>query len=104
MGLNLKVRGGTPIHGERSLCFSCRNSQVIQGQAVSGLRVFCQAVYQEPLQMLRPVVECSDWARRTDQSKKDMEKIAWVLETKRGKPIGFVSALEHKWRAKATGL
>jgi hypothetical protein len=98
MGLRLKVHGGTPIHGERSLCMGCRHAQVVQGQQVSDLRVWCAVIFDNPKPMHRAVVECSDYARKTDQSRKEMEKIAWILETRKGRPIGFVSALEHKYR------
>lgn len=104
MSLRLKVHGGTPIHGERSLCFSCRHGQTIQGQAVSDLTVFCHINYERALRMPRAVVECTDFSRKNDQSKKEMEKIAWVLETKKGRPIGFFNPIEHKYRAKSEDL
>lgn len=104
MSLRLKVHGGTPIHGERSLCFSCRHGQTIQGQAVSDLTVFCHINFEHPLRMPRAVVECTDYSRKTGQSRKEMEKIAWVLETKKGRPIGFFNPTEHKYRVKVEEL
>lgn len=104
MSLKLKVYQGTPIHGERSLCFGCTNAQVVQGQQVSDLTVTCFLSYEKPVRMSRAVVECSDFRNRKDPSRKDMERMAWILETKKGRPIGFFSPTEHAYRAKAEDL
>lgn len=96
----LKVQGGTPIHGERSLCFTCAEAHVLQGQAVSDLTVICRATYDHPLTLTKPVVECSEYVRKNSQDRRDMERIAWILETKKGRPIGFVTPLEHKHRSR----
>lgn len=99
MGLQLKIFQGTPQHG-RSLCFECSNAHIIQGQAVSDLRVRCSASWDNPIWITRPVSECNEFERRMSQNKNEMEKIAWILETRKGKILGFYSAVEHKHRAR----
>lgn len=100
MSLLLKVIEGTPIHGGKSLCFSCRESHIVQGQQMSDLTVRCDAFYQAPVYIKRPVVECNQYASKASNTRGEMEKIAYILETKRGRPIGFFHPLEHKERMK----
>lgn len=87
------------MHGERSLCFGCRNGQVVKGLQASDLSIRCMAAYEQVIYIRKPVAECSEFSERTGQTRKEMEKIGWILETKKGRPIGFVSPIEHKWRA-----
>lgn len=99
MGLSLKVLGGTPRHGD-SLCFSCQQAHVIQGQAVSDLTVFCNNYFDKPMRIQRPVAECTEFQRKNSQDRNEMERIAWILETKKGKFEGFYQPAVHKHRAK----
>lgn len=91
-----KVRDGTPYHGGKGLCHSCKHSQVFRGGPESDITVRCQTFYEQPIFITRPVVECSDYASKVDKSLYEMKQIGWVLATKNGKTIGFVSAREAK--------
>jgi hypothetical protein len=104
MGLKLKVFQGTPDHSGPGLCFGCRYAQVIQGQQISDLTVWCEAHFERPKRIPRPVVSCTDFKRRDEQTRGEMEKIAWILESKRGKVIGFFQPAEHKYREKTEEL
>lgn len=99
MSLHLKVFDGTPKH-EGSLCFGCVHSQVVKGQQVSDITVYCQVCCEFPRVVPKPVAECSEFRRKTDGTRDQMEKMAWILETKKGRPIGFVNPIEHKYRVK----
>lgn len=92
--MNIKVHGGTPQHGGKGLCHSCKNSHVFRGAAESEVTVRCEVFFEEPIFITKPVVECSEYANKTTKSLHDMKGIAWVLATKNGKTIGFVSARE----------
>lgn len=102
VSISLKVIDGTPQHSEKnSLCFRCRNAHVKKGMQASDLTIHCLVSYENPVPIRKPIVECTEFSERTGQTRKEMEKIAWILETKRGRPIGFFNPLDHKWRAKS---
>src|SRR2546425_7635677 len=98
MSIRIKVIDGTPIHSGNSLCHRCEEGQIIKGQQVSDETVICHESYYRPFRIIRPVVECNRFRERMTKSKGEMEKIAWVLETNRGRPIGFFNPIEHKYR------
>ena len=100
MSVRIKVIEGTPLHG-KSLCFSCREAQVIQGHQASDTAVYCHAFFENPKKIEKPVSACSQYAKMTDQTLKQMEEIAWVIAYKKGKPIGFMSAMEIKAKQRA---
>ena len=51
------------------------------------------------MKICKPVVECSEYENKLVKSQYEMEKIAWVLLSKNGKPIGFYSPREAKQKA-----
>lgn len=97
--MNIKVHDGTPQHGGKGLCHSCKHSHVFRGAAESEVSVRCQALFEQPIFITRPVVECSEYANKTNKSLYDMEKIGWVLAMKNGKTIGFLSPRAAKEKA-----
>ncbi|SRR6266702_3088608 len=101
MSVSLKIINGTPNHGEKPLCFRCRNAHITKGQQVSDIRIRCLTNYEQPIWIRKPVIECSEFEEKTGHKRSEMEKLAWILETKKGRPIGFFNPLEHKWRAKS---
>lgn len=73
---------------KQSLCFSCNGGHVAEFDDGS-VAVLCQAGLRT-VQILRPVVRCSEYTDRASTSKFDMEKIAWTIKTNAsGKAIGF---------------
>lgn len=95
--MKFKILNGTPNHTDPSLCFSCSNGHVIQGQTTSNMQVRCLAhISGSPIRISEAIVRCSEYSRRWDTSLRDMKEIAYVLLTKKGKPIGFVSSREAK--------
>jgi hypothetical protein len=41
--MRLKVHGGTPLHGESSVCATCRNARITRGHALNEELVICRA-------------------------------------------------------------
>lgn len=95
--MNIKVHDGTPVHEGKGLCNSCKHSHVYRSGAESEVTVLCTlSASGNSMRIKKPVVECSEYCNKTTKSLWDMEKIAWVLATKNGKPIGFLSAREAR--------
>lgn len=97
MSLRLKVIDGTPDHS-KSLCLKCDNGAVRKGQQVSDITIHCRVCCERPMPITRPIVECTEFRERHNNTRTQMERIAWVLETKRGRPIGFFNPTEHTKR------
>lgn len=91
-----KVYDGTPKHGGKGLCHSCRYSHVYRGTAESNVHVICKANEIKPFEVEEPVADCSEYLCKTSKALWEMERIAWVLATKNGKTIGFISAREAR--------
>lgn len=93
--VTVKVKNGTP-KGSENLCVTCREAQIIRGYSESQVQFFCGAYY--PRQRVRfPVLECSAYDDKRIASKCDMEKIAWILLTKKaGRSIGFVTFAQFR--------
>lgn len=83
----IKVVGGTPQHGGRSLCFTCRRATVVKGQSLNSQIIRCHALERA---MEFPVSECDSHDDRSHPSLWDMKEIAWALVTDSRRRIGFV--------------
>jgi len=84
--VNIKVLNGTPRDGE-SLCRTCRYVHLQKGYRDSEEMIYCD--WSQTKRILFNVRECTDYTDRTVPSKYDMEKIAWILEIKGGRAMGF---------------
>jgi hypothetical protein len=93
--VTIRVKGGT-AQGTETLCVTCRRAQIVKGFRVSEEKVFCRSFLRDrPVQF--PVNQCSDYDDKRLPSKHDMEKIAWILLTKKaGRTIGFVTAKQFR--------
>jgi hypothetical protein len=93
--VTIKVKGGTP-QGSASLCVTCRWAHIVKGFSPSQESIRCRWLAYDP-QVKFPVSECSSYDDKRLPSKQDMEKIAWVLLTKKaGRTIGFVTAAQFR--------
>lgn len=93
--VTIKVKGGTP-QGSESLCVTCRWAQIVKGFRLSQEEIRCGWLWRSRLVQF-PVSQCSSYDDNRLPSKCDMEKIAWVLLTKKaGRTIGFVSAKQFR--------
>lgn len=94
--MKLKIDGGTPNHSTKSLCFNCTYAHVFKGHAESDINIRCGAFFDNSIWINRPIYECDRHERPTDSSLRDMKEIAWILMTKKGRPVGFTSSTEAK--------
>jgi hypothetical protein len=93
--VTIKVKGGTP-QGTKTLCVTCRWAHIVKGFSTSQEQIRCRWLSQDPFVPF-PVSECSSYDDKRLPSKLDMEKIAWVLLTKKaGRTIGFVTAKQFR--------
>ena len=78
------------------MCSTCRNARIIKGYSESEELIFCESFYPSRPIPFR-VRECSEYDDRRLPRKYDMEKIAYILLSKKtGRDIGFVSPDEFK--------
>ncbi len=94
--MSVFVKKGTPLHGD-SLCNTCVNAHAERGYRESETLVFCQAT-DPGHRVLFPVRECSSHAEKQKQTLWEMQKIAWILDERSGRKVGFVPAAELKER------
>lgn len=93
--VTIKIKGGTP-QGSETLCVTCRWAHIVKGFSLSQVQIRCRWLHHDsPVPF--PVSECSSYDDKRLPSKCDMEKIAWVLLTKKaGRTIGFVTAKQFR--------
>ncbi|MCH7680640.1 hypothetical protein IID10_14955 [candidate division KSB1 bacterium] len=83
--LNINVKGGTPKHDGKRLCDSCSFGTVME--SVDGKEfIYCGQVES---QISRKITKCNDYKDMSDKNEYELERIAWILETKNGRVIGF---------------
>jgi hypothetical protein len=83
-----------PPRREESLCNSCRNAKIVRGHAASHEICACNEFHLER-EIRFPVSECSAYDDKRRPALYHMERIAWILVTKKaGREAGFISAKE----------
>src|SRR5207249_3629993 len=93
--VTIKVKDGTP-QGAETLCVTCRWARIVKGFSLSQEEIHCGWLWRNPLVQF-PVSQCSTYDDKRLPSKCDMEKIAWILLTKKtGRTIGFVTAKQFR--------
>jgi hypothetical protein len=80
----IKVKNGTP-RIEKSLCETCSQATVVKG---ANLEHVIKCGILDAI-MKFAVAECSDYSNRTATSLTQMEKIAWIVESRERGPVGF---------------
>ena len=89
------------------LCSSCIYLQVAKGQSGMVLRTCAQLRFIEwPYsdRIPEPIEECNQYKKANSLTLRQMEKIAWVIETKGKGQIGFVRASEWNENHKKESL
>ena len=96
--LTQEVMSNVKVPEGQSLCQSCTNGHIVQGYAESEQLVSCSSRrWSRPAVVRFAVKQCSDYVHRSHAGLCEMEKIAWVLLTKKaGRPAGFVTPSEFK--------
>jgi hypothetical protein len=93
--MRIKVRDGTPIDSESSLCATCRCSTIVRGRTLDEELVLCSALGLRGVQITFKVTSCSDYADRRMPSYMEMMQDAWILQPgSRRRPAGFVRGSE----------
>jgi hypothetical protein len=93
--VTVKIKDGTP-EGAQSLCVTCRWAHIVKGFSASQETIRCRWLSNDPLVKF-PVSQCNSYDDRRLPTKCDMEKIAWILLTKKaGRTIGFVTAKQFR--------
>ena len=93
--ITVRIKDGTP-QGSASLCVTCRYVHIVRGFSASEQQVRCQGVWPSQL-MHFAVSQCSSYDDSRLPSKRDMERIAWILLTKKaGRSIGFVTSKQFQ--------
>ena len=79
-----------------SLCQTCAHAQIVQGYAESERRIWCTyGRWDHPEPIRFAVKECTEYLGREQTSLRQMEKMAWILLSKKGgRPPGFVTPEE----------
>jgi hypothetical protein len=92
MSTTINVRNGT-ANGSQSLCRTCRNAHIQTGFADSEEEVRCGYFYEQPHLVSFAVSQCTGFLDKLTPTLFEMQKIAFVIETKkRSGNIGFASA------------
>ena len=91
--MKTKIHGGTAIHGETSLCVTCRHSTIIRGQTIDEEIVDCSASFMRSRQIRFKVTSCSSYSDARLPSYHEMVRSAWILtpQSKR-RTAGFIPA------------
>ena len=94
--MSIKVRGGTAIDGESSLCLTCRHATIIKGSRLRDEIVECGCLSEDRRIRFR-VNFCTEYKDRRHASLREMEELAWVLTSDlRLKQVGFVPSSKLK--------
>jgi hypothetical protein len=91
----IKIRGGTAVNGEPSLCLTCRCATVVRGVSLRDEIVVCSQLSYGRNRITFPVTVCTEYSDRRQPSLRAMEEIAWVLRSDPKKnEVGFVKRTE----------
>jgi hypothetical protein len=84
-------------HADLGLCALCAHAEIVSGDTEMQRAVGCTNLVRATQRQIRwPVRSCSGYEERGKPSQFELERIAWILEVKRGKRIGFASPLERR--------
>ena len=92
MSISVTVRNGTAV-GQESLCRTCRHAHIQLGYSESEEEIRCGYFCEQPRLVPFAVNQCSDYLSKLVPTLYEMEKMAFVLDVKKGNPrAGFGGA------------
>jgi hypothetical protein len=95
----VKVYRGTGPQNAESLCETCRHSRIVRGRRIDEELVVCNAVMLRPVHITFKVTSCSDYLDAREPYYCELVEKAWILRpAKKGRPAGFVRAVDLKGR------
>lgn len=85
----IKIINGTQRDDDPSLCVTCENSIIWTDQR--GEHIRCNASTFIDFTIAGKVTDCNRYEDKTKPTRRDYEKIAWVINADRhGKILGFI--------------
>jgi hypothetical protein len=91
-----RIQDGT-VFGGADLCASCRYSLRRTSSLTGRIETRCGAIVNNPL-VTTKIANCTAYLQKGSLSLQEMSDIAWVIETKGGKHIGFLTPEELRRR------
>lgn len=88
--MRMKIKNETKPNID--LCRSCSYATIAEGVAGTQQVKQCTQLGRVPF----PVTSCSQWEDKSATALWDLQQIAWVIEIKGGRPIGFLSPAERR--------
>jgi len=92
--MSIRLRMNIKEGPARGLCGKCQNA-IIRQEETGEPFVSCGAYYP-PRDIVRNVVSCTGFDERGQNTVDEMKKIAWILEVKKGRIMGFKTPDEVK--------
>jgi hypothetical protein len=84
MRLNIKQQTDVEV----DLCRTCRYATLVEGSTATQRINRCSCL---GARVPFPVTSCNEWQDRSATDLWDMKQIAWVVEVKGSRPIGFLN-------------
>jgi hypothetical protein len=90
--MRIKIHGGTPLHGNPSLCTSCSHSLITRGETLGERLVECRVSMMEGRLIPFKVTSCTGYRDASQPSYMELVRMAWILNPNRKKKqaAGFV--------------
>jgi hypothetical protein len=73
----------------KSLCNTCSHVHQMKGMRLGEEKTLCSNLPAQHALITFPVEECSEYSEKNKQNLYEMQKIAWVIEQKKGSFVGF---------------
>lgn len=89
MRLNIKQQTDVEV----DLCRTCRYATLVEGAAATQRLKRCS---QLDARVPFPVANCNEWQDRRSSNLWEMQQIAWVVEVKGNRPIGFLNPEQRR--------
>ena len=90
----IHVKNGTPV-GNRSLCETCDNAQIIRGYRESEALVICNYSFDQPIRLPFTVRDCTCYRDRNAPDWEQMQKLALDIQpATSAKSAGFRVAVK----------
>ena len=90
--MRFTVYNGTVRHDQPSLCRSCANASIVQGETLDQRIVECRISYRYFRRISFRVTSCTDYVDGSQPSYVELVQRAWILRpyATRRRPAGFI--------------
>jgi hypothetical protein len=95
--MRVKIRDGTPPHGDSSLCNTCRLSTIVRGRSLDEEIVQCHAIAARGARVMFKVTYCTAYSDERQPTYMQMMENAWILQPgSKKRPAGFVRGADMR--------